>query len=48
VARIQDPRKDIESRFVKAEFVNLGENEHSAPKEGTREECDAGTALIPS
>lgn len=48
VARIQNPRKNIESRFVRADFVNLGENESNAPKEVAREECDAGTALIPS
>jgi len=43
VARIQNPRKEIEQRFIKAEFVNVGEAESGAIRNVTWEGGDAGT-----
>jgi len=44
VARIQDPRKAIESRFVKAKLINLGEAECEVTEEEAREGGD--TAIV--
>lgn len=42
VARIRDPRKEIESRFIRAQFFGLGEAESGATRDVTREGGDAG------
>ncbi len=42
VARIRDPRKDIESRLIRAQFFDLGEAESGATWDVTREGGDAG------